>query len=96
MDEDAFFSILEMNGVNLCLADKQKIIKSSRAQSITGPGPSSGLVQISYKDAIAMVNVDYENSGTEVEGMQWMIRQNQYLDNTNVVSQLRDSVLGDY
>lgn len=36
--EDAFFSLLEMNGVQLYPSEKSKLTKQSRALSTNGPG----------------------------------------------------------
>ena len=73
--EDAFFSLLEMNGINLYPSEKSKLTKQSRILSTNGPGQGQGSAQINFKDALHMLNVDYQKSGVEPENFKWTIRQ---------------------
>lgn len=74
--EDAFFSLLEMNGVKLYPSEKTRLTKQSRVLSNNGPGGQAmGMAQINFKDALNMLNVDYQKSGVEQESLKWTIRQ---------------------
>ena len=75
--EDAFFSLLEMNGIKLYPSEKTKLTKQSRTLSTNGPGQGQGTAQINFKDALNMLNVDYQKSGVEPETLKWTIRQAQ-------------------
>jgi len=71
VQESAFFSILELNEINLSLGDKAKIIKNCVGNSSTGPGPSSGTCKVNFKEALGFLNIDFENSG---ETLKWIVR----------------------
>ena len=61
--ESAFFHILTLNNITLTDVDKSLLVKLCRGKSATGPGQQSGGAEINFKDAIAMLNIDYDGGG---------------------------------
>jgi len=78
--ESAFFSILSLNNISLAEADKLQLVKLCRGKSATGPGQASGGADVLYKEAIAMLNVNYvegEEDSADPFTQPWTIRANQ-------------------
>lgn len=65
MPESAFFQVLTLNNIALTDADKSLLVKLCRGKSATGPGQQSGGAAINFKEAIAMLNIDYTDGGDE-------------------------------
>lgn len=77
ISEDAFFSILTLNNIQLSNFDRAKLVKACKGKSITGPGNQTNGEDINYKEAIAMLNINMEDLDTDPFEQNWTIRQNQ-------------------
>jgi hypothetical protein len=62
VNDDAFFSILQMNQIIIPNQDKNELIRYCRVQSNNGPGPGSGAASIDFRRALAMIVIDWKNS----------------------------------
>lgn len=72
--EDAFFSILALNGISLEDSDRAKLVKGCKGMSVTGPGNQAHGGEINYKEAIALLNIRLDDLDSDPLTQPWTIR----------------------
>ena len=69
---DAFFDILQLNGISLSDADRSRI-----AMKVKGRAPAGAAGQfVNYRDALGMINIDPESisNGKDGESTKWVLK----------------------
>ena len=75
VQEKAFFSILELNGVKLASADQQKLVRQCHSSLAFSQHVTQGGLFINFKDALKMLHIDAEHQTDDIKDLHWVIRQ---------------------
>ena len=65
---------MDLNNIKLCASDRHLLIKKCKGKSVTGPGNQTHGEDINYKEAIAMLSINLEDTDTDPFEQNWTIR----------------------
>jgi hypothetical protein len=74
VQEKAFFSILDLNGMKLSPADQRTLVRLCHSTQAFSQHATQGGHFINFKDALKLLHINCEQQGGDLNDLQWVIR----------------------